>query len=198
MQDYWNHNTAYHPWLVGIAGEHRGDVLDIGCGDGLLAQRLLPVSRSVTLIDPDPDSVARAQARLAGHADVSISQQSFHDYRPESALFDVITFVASLHHMALRESLRKARALLRPGGELAVVGLSANRSASDWIWSGLCLPAVRIGSRLHRETRDIGVVVAQPRESLREIRLVSDDVIPGAVVRRALYYRYLLRWRKPA
>jgi predicted RNA methylase len=35
--DYWTHNTAYHPWLVGIAAEHRGDVLDVGCGDGLLA-----------------------------------------------------------------------------------------------------------------------------------------------------------------
>ncbi|MDT5107097.1 MAG: hypothetical protein QOI25_4610 [Mycobacterium sp.] len=32
--DYWNHNTAYHPWLVGIAAKHRGDVLDVGCGDG--------------------------------------------------------------------------------------------------------------------------------------------------------------------
>jgi 2-polyprenyl-3-methyl-5-hydroxy-6-metoxy-1,4-benzoquinol methylase len=38
--DYWNHNTAYHPWLVSIAAEHRGDVLDIGCGDGLLAKRM--------------------------------------------------------------------------------------------------------------------------------------------------------------
>lgn len=197
MQDYWNHNTAYHPWLIGIAGEHRGDVLDVGCGDGLLTQRLLPISRSVTGIDPDPDAVARAQARLAGRARVSLFQQSFHDYPAGTALFDVITFVATLHHMALRESLVKARDLLRPGGELAVVGLSANRSASDWIWAGLCLPVVRIGSRLHRETRDIGVVIAQPRESLREIRRVFDDVIPGAVVRRALYYRYLLRWRKP-
>lgn len=198
MQDYWNHNTAYHRWLLGIAGEHRGDVLDVGCGDGLLAQRLLPVSRSVTGIDPDPGAVMRAQTRLAGRAQVAIFQQSLHDYPSGTAQFDVITFVATLHHMALRESLRKARELLRPGGELAVVGLSANKSASDWLWAGLCLPAVRVGSRLHRETRDIGVAVAQPRESLREIRRVSDDVIPGAVVRRALYYRYLLRWRKPA
>jgi 2-polyprenyl-3-methyl-5-hydroxy-6-metoxy-1,4-benzoquinol methylase len=37
---YWNHNTAYHPWLVFIAAEHHGDVLDIGCGDGLLAKRM--------------------------------------------------------------------------------------------------------------------------------------------------------------
>ncbi|KWX57406.1 bifunctional 2-polyprenyl-6-hydroxyphenol methylase/3-demethylubiquinol 3-O-methyltransferase UbiG [Mycobacterium sp. NAZ190054] len=196
MREYWNHNTAYHPWLIGIAGAHCGDVLDVGCGDGLLAQRLLPVSRSVTAIDPDPDVVRQAQSRLTGRADVS--PISFQQFGPVEPRFDVITFVATLHHMDLRTSLSKARELLRPGGELAVVGLAANRSAGDWIWSALWLPAVRIGSLLHRDTRDIGVAVAQPRESLREIRRVADGVVPGAVVRRALYYRYLLRWRKPS
>ena len=58
--DYWNHNTAYHPWLVGIASRHRGDVPDAGCGDGLLAARLAAVSRSVVGIDVDPTSVRRA------------------------------------------------------------------------------------------------------------------------------------------
>jgi 2-polyprenyl-3-methyl-5-hydroxy-6-metoxy-1,4-benzoquinol methylase len=47
-REYWNHNAAYHRWLLAIAAEHCGDVLDVGCGDGLLAQRLAPVSRSVT------------------------------------------------------------------------------------------------------------------------------------------------------
>ena len=64
-RDYWNHNTAYHPWLVAIAAEHRGDVLDVGCSDGLLAQRLARVSRSVTGIDPDPAAIEPAADRLA-------------------------------------------------------------------------------------------------------------------------------------
>lgn len=119
MADYWNHNTAYHPWLYSIAAEHHGDVLDVGCGDGLL----------------------------------------------------------------------------RPAGEIAVVGISANRTGRDWLRSAACLPAVRIGSWLQRETSDIGVPVTQPRESLDEIRRVVGDVLPGADIRRGLYYRYLLRWR---
>jgi hypothetical protein len=76
------------------------------------------------------------------------------------------------------------------------VGLSANTTVRDWLWSALCLPAVRIASRMHRETRDVGVAVADPRENLDEIRAVADTVIPGADVRRALYYRYLLRWQR--
>lgn len=196
MAEYWNHNTAYHPWLVRIAGEHRGDVLDVGCGDGLLAQRLAPVSRSVVAIDSDPDAVRRAQGRLAGRDNVTIAERAFDAYDPGEIRFDLITFVATVHHMDLQATLCKARELLRPSGEIAVVGLSANKTALDWIWACLCMPAVRIGSRLHRETPDVGLVMTDPRESLAEIRAVADGAIPGATVRRALYYRYLLRWRR--
>ncbi|MGK2853688.1 MAG: hypothetical protein ACSLE3_06195 [Microbacteriaceae bacterium] len=108
--------------------QRRGNVLDVGCGDGLLAQR-----------------------------------------------FDLITFVASLHHLDTRAGLTRTRTLLNPGGTIAVVGLSANKAPRDWAWSAACLPAVRIGSWRHSEVRDVGVAV-------------------GAVIRRARYYRYLLRW----
>lgn len=196
MTEYWNHNTAYHPWLLRIADEHRGDVLDVGCGDGLLTQRLAPVSRSVVAIDSDADAVRRAQERLSDRDNVTIAERAFDAYDPGDARFDLITFVAAIHHMDLHATLTKARTLLRPSGEIAVVGLSANKSALDWIWACLCMPAVRIGSRLHRETPDIGLVMTDPRESIAEIRAVAADAIPGATVRRALYYRYLLRWRR--
>lgn len=192
--DYWNHNAAYHPWLVGIAAEQRGDVLDVGCGEGLLAQRLAPVSRSVTAIDPDAAAVNRAQGRLGARENVTVAHASFAAYDAGDRRFDLVTFVASLHHMDLRESLTKARDLLTPTGEIAVVGLSANKTVRDWLWALLCLPAVRVASLRHSETRDIGVAVSDPREGLDEIRRTAADVLPGVSVRRALYYRYLLRF----
>ena len=43
VRDYWNHNTTYHPWLQRIAAERPcQNILDVGCGDGLLLQRLTP------------------------------------------------------------------------------------------------------------------------------------------------------------
>jgi 2-polyprenyl-3-methyl-5-hydroxy-6-metoxy-1,4-benzoquinol methylase len=192
--DYWNHNTAYHPWLVGIAAELRGDVLDVGCGDGLLAQRLAPVSRSVTGIEPDPATADRAVERVTDLDDVQISRTSFEEFDPGTRRFDLVTFVASLHHMDLRTSLARARELLTPSGEIAVVGLWANESVRDWLWSACCVPAVVVGDRLHRDTPDIGVTIAEPRKSLRAIRRTTAEVLPGAVIRRKLYYRYLLRW----
>jgi SAM-dependent methyltransferase len=194
--DYWNHNTAYHPWLVGLAARHRGDVLDVGCGDGLLAQRLATVSRSVTGIEPDPATAERAIERVADVENVQISRTSFDDFDPGSRRFDLVTFVASLHHMDLRTTLARARDVLTPSGEIAVIGLSANASAWDWVWSACCLPAVALGDRLHGDTSDIGVVLAEPRESLRTIRRTTAEVLPGAVIRRKLYYRYLLRWSR--
>ena len=195
-RDYWNHNTAYHPWLVGIAAAHRGDVLDVGCGDGLLVQRLARVSRSVTGIDTDPGAIGRAANRLASVRHVTVSHADFQDYQPGAHRFDLITFVASLHHMDLRAALLKAHDLLTPTGEIAVVGCSANKTVRDWVWSAMCVPAARIGSWLHSETRNIGVIVTDPQEGLDDIRGMVDEVLPRASVRRALYYRYLLRWKR--
>ncbi|HZC53481.1 MAG TPA: class I SAM-dependent methyltransferase [Mycobacterium sp.] len=195
MDDYWNHNAAYHPWLIDLATRHRGHVLDVGCGEGLLVQRLAAVSRSVVGVDSDPSSVWRASARLESTGNASVELTPFETVEAGQRSFDLITFVASIHHLPLSESLQKARQMLRTGGELAVVGLSANKAIVDWAWSGLCLPAVRVGSWLHRERRNIGVRVAEPHESLGEIRRVASDVLPGAVIRRGLYYRYRLLWR---
>jgi SAM-dependent methyltransferase len=192
--DYWNHNTAYHPWLASLAAKHRGDVLDVGCGDGLLAQRLAPVSRSVTGIEPDPATADRARGRIGDLDNVQVSRTSFEEFDPGTRRFDLITFVASLHHMDLRTTLARARELLTPSGEIAVVGLSANESAWDWVWSACCVPVAAVGDRLHGDTPDIGVTLADPRESLRTIRRMTAEVLPGAVIRRKVYYRYLLRW----
>lgn len=193
--EYWNHNSAYHRWLVGLAARRRGDVLDVGCGEGLLAQRLAAVSRSVVGIDADPISVWRAAQRLQPIGNAAVEHARFEDLDADKRRYDLITFVASLHHLPLRDALHKARQMLRPAGQLAVVGLSANKSVADWVWSGLCMPLARAGGLLHRETRDIGVPVADPREGLDEIRSVAAGVVPGAVIRRGLYYRYRLLWR---
>lgn len=191
---YWNHNTAYHRWLLGHARRLRGNVLDIGCGEGLLAQILAPVSASVTALDPDPDAVRRAGERLTGLPQVTLRHSTFEEFAADGRRFDLITFVASLHHMDLRRSLAKARELLTATGEIAVVGLAANHSIGDWLVSAACLPAVRIGSLWHRERPDIGVVVADPQESLSQIRIMAKEILPGATIRRGLYYRYLLHW----
>lgn len=60
MSDYWNHNTAYHGWILCTAQrDDVRDVLDVGCGDGLLLQRLAPHVTTAVGIEPDAKTIAR-------------------------------------------------------------------------------------------------------------------------------------------
>jgi len=199
MDTYWNHNTAFHEELIADAKIRGGRVLDIGCGDGLLLQRLAPFAQQVVGIDPDTQTIARAQTRLASIANVSLINGDFLALPSHSQeeLYSTVICVATLHHMDLREALLKIREVLAPGGRLLIIGLADDKSFIDYLISGLLLIPIRIMDRLHGGMQDIGVRIADPKESIREIRQVAHELLPGAKIRRRFYYRYLLSWDKP-
>jgi SAM-dependent methyltransferase len=195
--DYWNHNSAYHPMIVSIAESMHGDVLDVGCGEGLLVERLSEVSRYVTGTDRDESAIRRAQTRTAKLPNARVMEADFltMDAVPES--YDLVTFVAVIHHMDLVRAFRRSHQLLRPGGQLLVIGLSANQSVGDYARSAALLPVVRLLSRLHHESRSVQVAAIPPVESFSEIRAIARQELPGSLMRHALYYRYILQWTKP-
>jgi SAM-dependent methyltransferase len=195
---YWNHNAAYHARIVAVARRRPGRVLDVGCGEGLLVARLAGVARHVTGVDPDAAAVARAGERTGPLDNVTLLVDEFLAMPARRASYELVTFVATLHHMELAPALRRARELLAPGGELFVVGVSARKTPADWIISGLQAPVVRVLSRWHREARNVGVVVAEPTASLRDIRAIARRELPGVRIRRGLYFRYILRWSDTA
>lgn len=199
MDAYWNHNTAYHPLLVADARKRGGRVLDIGCGEGLLLERLAPYAGEVVGIDPDSRIIGRAQQRLAAVPNHSLMEGDFiaTSLTAFGGRFETITCVAALHHMDLRQALLRMRELLSPGGKLLVIGLSANKTLTDMVLSGLAMLPIRVMDRVHGAAHDIGVRIADPKEALHEIRRTAREVLPGVVVRRRFYYRYLLSWTKP-
>jgi len=198
LVDYWNHNSAYHPLILSVARELHGDVLDVGCGEGLLVERLADVSRSVTGVDRDERAVRQAQVRTAGLTNATVMEADFMEIEVPPDFYDLITLVAVLHHLDLESALQRSAAMLRPGGQLLVVGLAANKSVGDYVRSALLLPVVRLMSRIHRETRSVQVVALRPRECFADVERTARQVLPGVQLRRRLYYRYVLRWTKPA
>lgn len=199
METYWNHNTAFHHELVADAKTRGGRVLDVGCGEGLLLERLAPVARHIVGIDPDAKAIERARARLKSSPNATLLCGDFLAMpvpSPEER-YSTITCVAALHHMELKAALLRMRQLLAPGGRLLVVGLAANRTVADFVLSGLQVLPVRIMNRWHGGVREIGVRLAAPQQSLRDIRQAAQEVLPGAKIRRRFYYRYLLSWDKP-
>ncbi len=194
---YWNHNVAYHKWIL---RQIRPDdvVCDVGCGDGLLMQRLAACCQRVVGLEPHAESARTACARLSSVENACVLPLSFEAYEARRETYDVIIFTASLHHMELSSALETAKALLRRNGRILVVGLARPKG----LWDG-CLEVLRvipawIGSRLHGEKRggDVGVPIRSAALSLAEIRREADALLPGGRYRRGLYYRYLLSWCK--
>ena len=115
---YWDHNTHYHRWLLGVVPPAVGTAVDVGCGDGLLLQRLAPRCRRVVGLEPDPATAARASARTVGLAHVQVEQVGLLDWEAPDGSVDVVCAVASLHHLDLAAAVSRAARLLRPGGVL--------------------------------------------------------------------------------
>ncbi len=192
----WNHNNHYLPWVLGLVPAGCGRALDVGCGSGLLTRLLAEKCGEVVGIDSDRASLERARNLAGDDAKIVFVEGDVMSYPFGGERFDCIAVVAALHHLPLEQALRLFRDLLRPGGVLIVVGLARRETLVDTCWSAAGL----VSSRLVRLWRGVGLVgapIADPRETLEEIRRVAAEVLPGAVIRRRLYFRYSLVWRKP-
>jgi SAM-dependent methyltransferase len=203
-QQPWSHNLHYHRVILGAVPAGCGRALDVGCGTGALTRRLRRVVPAVTGIDRDGRSIALAVSH-PGAGDISYLHGDFLAWPFEERTFGLVTSVASLHHMDAERALASMRALLRPGGVLAVVGLARGHAPADL---GLELPAV-IGTRLHlaadraRHGRPDAEtyhppVVWPPATTYADIRRLAARLLPGARYRRHLYWRYSLVWTSPA
>lgn len=112
--------------------------------------------------------------------------------------YDVITCLASLHHMPFG-TVTRFREALAPGGVLLVLGCYAGIT---W-WDLAAVPAnavARAGVAVGERLRGGGAVpprapVREPRMSLADVRSEADRLLPGSRVRQLLYWRYLLTYR---
>lgn len=191
----WNHNTHYHRLVLNAVPSDCHRALDVGCGEGLLARRLAAHCGEVVGIDADHDTLERARAAPSESRIQYVEADAMKYPFPENS-FDLITSVASLHHLPLAPAVTRFRSLLRPGGTLAVVGLYREHSLVDYCWAAVAVPASRTMACLYPNA-EVGAPVRAPGETLTEIRTACDDLLPGLIFRRLLFFRYWLSWKKP-
>ncbi len=87
-------------------------ILEVGCGDGALAVRLMEDGYDVTGVEPDADSAARARQRGVRILEAGVLEAS-------GGPFDVVAFTLSLHHVGpLDPAMDHVHGLLAPGGRL--------------------------------------------------------------------------------
>ena len=106
-------------------------ILEVGCGSGDLAKRLLREGFEVTALDSSPEAV-----RVARAAGVPAVEADFLGYNNDP--YDVVLFVRSLHHVrSLSEAMLRAAALLHAKGWLIAEEFArerANRETAAWFY----------------------------------------------------------------
>ena len=206
----WDHNAYYHRLLLRQLPQRCQRVLDVGCGAGSFAAQLAQRSKQVDAVDRSPAMIEEAKRRTPDNvncvlADVLVDALPSTDY-------DAIFSISALHHMPLQDALRVLADALRPGGVLAAVALprpDLRRELPTEIVAAVghrLLGAVFVVKRLlgsdggfakdPDRDRSSMPVVTDPPLTTREVADLA-AALPGARVRRLLFWRYLLIWRKP-
>jgi SAM-dependent methyltransferase len=195
----WNHNIHYHSVALNAVPQPCRRALDVGCGQGLLVQKLAQRCDEVVGIDLDGPTLTQARSAYSGLGSSSKSAVHFIEgdiltYPFPEASFDLITSIATLHHLPLISAL--ARYLIRPGGTLAIVGLYRSHTPIDYACAAIALSVSRLLRRAHHFV-ETAAPLRDPQETLREIKAASRAILPCSVQQRRLLFRYSLLWQKP-
>ncbi|MEU1869427.1 class I SAM-dependent methyltransferase [Streptomyces sp. NPDC019793] len=198
----WDHNAHYHRWILRQLPDRFGSALDVGSGSGDLARLLAARANEVHGVDSDPVIISRARMLTP---DATASSFTVGDALTgiPAGPHDVITCVATLHHLPFTEALDTFRNRLAPGGTLVVVGLYRPRTATDHLLGAAAvLPNAALGwlKNRGRAAAPPASMTARTRPAdmaFSDIAAQAHTLLPGARLRRRLFWRYTLIWRRP-
>lgn len=196
----WSHNDHYHRWIMRRLPERRCRALDVGCGRGELLELLVARFERVDGVDVDAEMARVSGRRFAEHDKITIRHESFERV---VGRYDLIVMVAVLHHLDLKPALRRVVELLDDGGRVLVVGLARPATPLDQVWdlaSAVLNPIIGLAKHPHVARNRAATPpfsVVEPTLSFDEIRADAQQMLPGARMRRRLFFRYSLEWTKP-
>lgn len=205
-EEGWTSNNHYHEFLLKHVPRNCGKALEIGCGTGAFARQLATRCEQVVGIDLSSEMIRVARARSTQVDNVEfLNADAMTATFPESH-FDFVCSIATFHHLQQRELLLKIRDALSPGGALVVLDLVQSESLIERVPDVVAF-GVSAGLRLIHNGR------LQPPAAVRKawqqhgkhdsystlngIRTLADEILPGAIVRRHLLWRYSLVYQKP-
>lgn len=187
----FNHNDFYHPYLLHQVPSGCRRALDVGCGTGRFARLLATRSANVDAVDRSADMIATAPPTR----NVSYIHADFRDL--DLAGYDFISCIASIHHVPFTPAVTQLRDALAPGGVLAILGLS--RWTPAHLWTDLIAfwpnKARQLQAVLQPPEPRVPAPVMDAQLALSEIRAQTRTVLPCAVLRQHLYWRYSLVYR---
>ncbi len=203
--DRWDHNAHYHPYLLRHLPARCAMALDLGCGTGAFARALARRADQVLGLDLSPQMIAVARERAGDQNNIEFRVADALQWEWPEGQFDCIASIATLHHLPLATLLTTLRRALAQNGTLVVLDLYQGHGLGDSVTSALALPlssAARVALTGHlRRSSEARAIWAEHAchdtyPSLDHIRRVCVDIMPGARVRKHLFWRYSIVWHK--
>jgi ubiquinone/menaquinone biosynthesis C-methylase UbiE len=201
----WNHNNCYFEQLMKLVPERTGTCLDIGCGKGALSLLLSRKAESVIAVDLADKMIKYARGHSAA-ANIHYICGNIVEMPLNNESLDVIITTATAHHLSYEWLLEFSKRTLRKGGKLIILDLAKAASPADYIvWGAAFFPNLVMSlvknGRLRKDGPHAAAVwrkhgAHDAYMTLREIRRLADAHLPGAVVKRKLFWRYSLVWEK--
>ncbi|MFD4593670.1 class I SAM-dependent methyltransferase [Streptomyces rubiginosohelvolus] len=197
----WDHNAHYHRWIMRQVPRRFDRALDIGSGSGDLARLLATRATAVQGLDADRAIVAKARELTDPAVPVTFTAGDALTETPPGP-YDVITCVAALHHVPFAEALTHFRRHLAPGGTLVVVGVARAESPGDHLLGAAAIPLnivmawIKNKGRRARRPDSMTAPTRPATMSFAEIVRDARRVLPGARLRRRLFWRYTLVWHQ--
>jgi len=105
------------------------DVLDFGCGTGLLSLQFQPLVRSVTGIDSSPGMLAVLEEKIREQGLTNVTARCIDVEKGEvpDGTYDLIVSSMTFHHIRnVQPVLAIFSTLLKPGGTLAIADLDSD------------------------------------------------------------------------
>jgi SAM-dependent methyltransferase len=178
MERYYSPGRTWESTGRGLCGLMTlGDVLDVGCGDGAMAQLVAPRAKSMTCLDRNPRMVEAAQGRLAETKNATVHLGDMHELPFPAASFDQVMLFNVLTQTATpARVLSEAARVLRKHGSLVLITLGAHDHADITAGYG----DVQRGftpAQLRRMLQKTGLAVDSCHVACREKRLPHFEVI---------------------
>ena len=169
---YWNHNIAYYNWIKKQTKKYNS-VLDVGCGSGLLVHYLDDGKMSVTGIDTDFSCIEYCKNNYIPD-NIMFRQNDFLSFET-TYKYDVITFVASMHHMDMEAAINKAKSLLNKNGKMIIIGLAKPSNFFDYCVEVFRVIPVYLISAIKKETttEELNVPVSYVMPTKQYVRKIK-------------------------
>jgi ubiquinone/menaquinone biosynthesis C-methylase UbiE len=201
----WDHNNHYHKFLLKQMPSNCINALDIGCGTGLFARLFAKRSEHVLGLDLSPKMIQIAKERSKGYDNITYEIADVMNWDFHDGEFDCVASLATFHHLPLGDILVKMKNALKSNGVLMVLDLYKFDGIKDVPINIIAMPAniivnfIKNGHlRKSKETKMIwdAHFANDHLLPLSHIHKICASVLPGAEIRRHLFWRYSIIWTK--